>query len=308
VLPTLLVCHNRLAEARSIVDRGWFDDRSNADGSLRSRSFASANTRFEAGVHQVVGVEGAVEVGAVGGEGSGYSAIDEGGDAVDVLDVGIEGGVTANDAVEVSEFVEDGGDEVKWCWGLEEFCPGGYCCIFEVGVMTTEELLERYAAGERDFSGVEIDSARLNDAKLSGINLSGAILFGAELNRANLSGANLSRANLGSAWLEGANLRRANLSHAIISEGVLVESILVGADLSFADLTECPLSDADLTGAKLNGTILGIRPLLQGANLSNVDLSQSRIELPDGIEDHSVERAIFSNTILPDGTKIISFS
>jgi len=198
--------------------------------------------------------------------------------------------------------------EVKWCWGLKEFCPGGYCCILEVRVMTAEELLERYAAGERDFSNVDLDSARLNDAKLSGINLSGAILFGAELNRANLSGANLSRANLGSALLEAANLRRANLSHAIISEGVLVESILIGADLSFADLTECPLIDADLTGARLNGTILGIRPLLQGANLTNVDLSQSRIELPDGIEDYSVERAIFSNTILPDGTKIISFS
>ena len=169
--------------------------------------------------------------------------------------------------------------------------------------MTAEELLERYAAGERDFSGVEIDFARFNDAKLSSINLSGAILFGAKLNRANLS-----RANLGSAWLEDANLCRANLSHAIVSEGILVESILIGADLSFVDLTECPLIDANFTRARLNGTILGIRPLLQGANLTDVDLSQSRIELPDGIEDHSIEGAIFCNTILPDGTKIISFS
>ncbi len=56
-------------------------------------------------------------MGAVGGEGGGGCAIDESGDAVDVLDVGIEGGVAANDAVEVSEFVEDGGEEVVFACG-----------------------------------------------------------------------------------------------------------------------------------------------------------------------------------------------
>lgn len=37
------------------------------------------------------------------------AVFNEGGDAVDVLDVGIQGGVAADDALEVSEFVEDGG-------------------------------------------------------------------------------------------------------------------------------------------------------------------------------------------------------
>jgi hypothetical protein len=39
---------------------------------------------------------------------------------------------------------------------LKEFCPGRYCCILEVRVMTAEEFLERYATGERDFSKVKL--------------------------------------------------------------------------------------------------------------------------------------------------------
>jgi hypothetical protein len=48
-------------------------------------------------------------VAAVRGEGCGDVAVYEGGDAVDVADVGVEGGVAFDDAVEVSEFVENGG-------------------------------------------------------------------------------------------------------------------------------------------------------------------------------------------------------
>ena len=47
---------------------------------------------------------------AVGGEDGGNITVTEGGDAVDVADVGVEGGVAFDDAVEVSEFVEDGGE------------------------------------------------------------------------------------------------------------------------------------------------------------------------------------------------------
>jgi uncharacterized protein YjbI with pentapeptide repeats len=75
--------------------------------------------------------------------------------------------------------------------------------------MDVEELYRRYAAGERDFSGVDLSRANLNVAKvtylealepgqndLSGINLSGANLTGANLSLVNLSGANLSDAQL----------------------------------------------------------------------------------------------------------------
>jgi hypothetical protein len=41
--------------------------------------------------------------------------------------------------------------------------------------------------------------------------------------------------------------------------------------------------------------------------LTDVDLSQACIELPGGIENPGIDGAIFSNTTMPDGTKIISF-
>jgi Pentapeptide repeats (8 copies) len=262
----------------------------------------------------------------------GCCAIDKGGDAVDVLDVGIEGGVAANDAVEVSEFVEDsceevvfaggcacggavgcggeglvefgvvvgggvdkpakavavgvegegagvwaivgvvsgdggfgelsGGEildlyfEVKWCWGLKEFCPGGYCCVLEVGVMTAEELLERYAAGERDFSGVD------------------------------LSGANLTQADLRDIDLSRANLSRVDLSWANLSEANLTEiSLALWSSLSGANL-----SGANLTGANLNGCEM------LGVNLENANTMGARLG--------SLESAFIRNTINPDGVLI----
>ena len=59
--------------------------------------------------------------------------------------------------------------------------------------MTRDELLSRYADGERNFT----------DANLAGANLTGADLSGADLTRANLSSADMTDANLSGAvlWL-----------------------------------------------------------------------------------------------------------
>ncbi|MFN6563327.1 MAG: pentapeptide repeat-containing protein [Nostoc sp. ChiSLP01] len=96
--------------------------------------------------------------------------------------------------------------------------------------ITVEELLQRYAAGERDFSVVCLDDADLSGANLAGIdfsharlrwaNLSGAILCGAnlsdtDLQRANLTGANLEAANIINTCIAGANLENTNLRGAI---------------------------------------------------------------------------------------------
>ena len=53
--------------------------------------------------------------------------------------------------------------------------------------MNANELIQRYADGERDFSGANLSEANLYEA-----NLSEADLSGADLGRADLSGANLS--------------------------------------------------------------------------------------------------------------------
>ncbi len=70
--------------------------------------------------------------------------------------------------------------------------------------MDAEELLRRYADGERNF--VEVDLSRAN--------LSGANLYGADLRNANLSGVDLSGADLRCTRMEGVNLRDANLECA----------------------------------------------------------------------------------------------
>ena len=57
--------------------------------------------------------------------------------------------------------------------------------------MTKEELLKRYADGERDFYGEVVDEVDLSKVNLSGANLSRADLIGANLSDADLSDAKL---------------------------------------------------------------------------------------------------------------------
>jgi uncharacterized protein YjbI with pentapeptide repeats len=171
--------------------------------------------------------------------------------------------------------------------------------------MTAEELLQRYAAGERDFSGISLESKwGLEGAELPDINLSGATLRRVDFDGADLSRANLSNANLGGANLESANLTEANLRNAIISDGILGSTNLSYADLSYANLTMAGLADADLTGAIMVGTIIGGEPLLVRANLTDVDLSQARIVLDDWMNNPRLDGAILNNTTMPDGSTV----
>jgi hypothetical protein len=136
--------------------------------------------------------------------------------------------------------------------------------------MDASELLERYAAGERNFIGADLSGADLSDAKLSDVDLTGAILKNASLRNADLSNAvlvaNLTNADLSNANLSGAtlssNLTDANLTDANLSNAKLVGSKFFGAklhranltnaDLMGADLILADLTDADLSGAKWN--------------------------------------------------------
>ncbi|NES96510.1 MAG: pentapeptide repeat-containing protein [Desertifilum sp. SIO1I2] len=147
--------------------------------------------------------------------------------------------------------------------------------------MDEEELLNSYAAGERDFTAL-----KLTEANLSGVNLSAANLSYANLSVANLSGANLSEANLSHtklnvARLSGSNLTKANLTGAILnvanlvradlSGAILVQAGLIRAELIRAELSRANLSRANLTGADLREATLR-QANLSGANLSEVDL------------------------------------
>jgi uncharacterized protein YjbI with pentapeptide repeats len=158
--------------------------------------------------------------------------------------------------------------------------------------MTVEELLEKYAFGVTDFSGVDLSEANLSGIKLSGanftranlsvVNLSGANLSGAnlsyaKLNVARLSGANLSDAILNNASLNVANLIRADLSRAQLRFATLIRAELIRANLSYADLLEANLSSADLREATLRHTVL-CRANLSEANLRGASLTQANCE------------------------------
>lgn len=72
--------------------------------------------------------------------------------------------------------------------------------------MTAEELLERYAAGERDFSGVDLQVADLREADLTGSNLEGANLTDAVLINAEFGVVSLERTILIGTNLEGVRI------------------------------------------------------------------------------------------------------
>ncbi len=132
--------------------------------------------------------------------------------------------------------------------------------------LTVDELLNRYAIGDRYFINANLRCTNLSQLCLSEINLSSA-----KLNLANLCGTNLSKANLTAADIRGANLSgcklnqaqlvkanlaRTNLSRADLTGANLSRACLIDADLSDADLRGANLSQADLRGANLNGALV----------------------------------------------------
>ena len=180
--------------------------------------------------------------------------------------------------------------------------------------MTAEGLLERYAAGERDFSGITLIRANFILADLRGINLSNAKLNGIKLIAANLDGANLSGARL-----EGADLTSANLSRADLTGANLDGCQLVRTNFRDANLSEAGFWNACIDGALFYGANLQRAKLVElysclGANFIRADLRDCRIEGTSGsrafesanllgaTEFVPTKTDIFCKTIMPDGS------
>ena len=141
--------------------------------------------------------------------------------------------------------------ETSWCYQ-----NAGEAVLIRLGV---EELLRRYAVGDRYFINANLRCAQLSNICLENIDLSYA-----KLNLANLSGTNLSKANLTLAEMRSANLSGSNLYNS-----QLVRANLAGANLADANLRGADLSYAYLSNANLNGADL------RGANLGRVDLRKT---------------------------------
>jgi hypothetical protein len=132
--------------------------------------------------------------------------------------------------------------------------------------MNIDELLNRYADGERDFGAINLHSANLTGLELSGVNLKGANLSSAQLRGVNLSGANLSGANLTASNLSAADLNLANLSEANLSSVQMEQTNLREADLNTGASRICqftfftPLASPRCVGGNHSYSL----PLLRG--------------------------------------------
>lgn len=194
--------------------------------------------------------------------------------------------------------------------------------------MNVDELLRRYAAGERDFSGIRLYAGILIAVNLSRVNLSRAHLEAVSLREANLERANLSNVNLSCSSLTKANLSQADLSGAnfcrsgfpyvgdAILPAELTEANLQGANLNGADLRQVYLSEANLSKAKLE------EANLRGADLTRVDLREanltgailaeanlSQANLTGAIlANADLREATLAGTTMPDGTVGYNFA
>lgn len=172
---------------------------------------------------------------------------------------------------------------------------------------SAEELLERYAAGERYFAGADLSSAKfelcrakfetgphdyldlrevnLHHANLDRVDLRRSTLVksdlrsasfvGANLHRVDLRGVDLGRAQLIATDLRGASLFETELSHALLAAAKLQDADLQHARALFASFEGAHLQRADLRFAQLAGAEL------RGADLRDADLRRADLELVD---------------------------
>ncbi|TAF06644.1 MAG: hypothetical protein EAZ77_11895 [Nostocales cyanobacterium] len=144
-----------------------------------------------------------------------------------------------------------------------------------VKVNNAEELLNLYAAGEKDFQNSDLTAANLQGANLRYINLTGATLKRADLSSADLRNALLLRANLSNAMLNKANLSQANMTRADLSRAVMTKANFTKATMLRVDLSGSILLEANLENARLREANLKDANL-RGANLEKANFTQAQ--------------------------------
>lgn len=160
--------------------------------------------------------------------------------------------------------------------------------------ITTTELLERYAAGERNFAGIDLLAPPgVSNAPRDGIDLEGAIL-----RDINLRGADLSYAELTGADLSGADLFGAYFEMAVLKGAIIKDANLRGANLRW-----CRLDNANFTGTELLH-VNAAQAIFRGAYIPYVSysiLAQADFKGADTSDIRGKSNFIWE-TILPDGT------
>jgi hypothetical protein len=136
--------------------------------------------------------------------------------------------------------------------------------------MSARDILNAYAAGERDFMAVNADD----------VDLSGEDLRGASFLAASLRGADLSNSNLMHVQLKAADLTAATLRGATVVASDSIGADFTGTDLSESDLTGASLQRGAFTDAVLVGVNLG-SARLGGSDFAKATLDHARLHSTD---------------------------
>ncbi|MEG3875923.1 pentapeptide repeat-containing protein [Microcoleus sp. herbarium7] len=116
--------------------------------------------------------------------------------------------------------------------------------------ITVEELLRRYAAGDRDFRHIILEYADLSGVELQNIDLTSA-----QFNYVNLSGINLNMCKLRSAQFWYCNFTDAKIYNSDLESTRFFDCDLRGANTSATcNLTCTRFTRVNFQGAKLGGT------------------------------------------------------
>ena len=167
--------------------------------------------------------------------------------------------------------------------------------------MKAEELLEKYAEGERDFEeeeilGCDFSNAQLSDASLSGASWYVFTQYERIKGQPNFSGANLENARCVQTDLAGSNLAEANLTKADLTEASIDSANLHNANLQEANLAKADLESANLQNANLQGANL-TKACLVSANFQNANLQEADLKLTD-ISGSNLSEANLTNAYL----------
>lgn len=114
--------------------------------------------------------------------------------------------------------------------------------------ITAEELLERYAAGERDFTEIILEYANLSGVELRNINLSGA-----QFSYVNLSGIQLRQCDLTAQFIY-CNLTNAIIENCDLERARFYDCDLRGAILNHVELTATQFIRVNLEGTRTKGS------------------------------------------------------
>ncbi|MGB3511857.1 MAG: pentapeptide repeat-containing protein [Microcoleaceae cyanobacterium] len=195
----------------------------------------------------------------------------------------------------------------------------------KISEITIEELLELYAAGQRNFSrfiieyteqyfenGIDLRGVKfrgdsleelvngLQNSNLSGADLRGIGLRKHCLDRANLSGAKLNKAFLWRANFNKANLSAANLSGSDLQEASFTYANLKEANLSSTYLCQTYFNCADLSRANFTNAKIESYINFSEANLTQVNFTGASVEV--SWDEINFKNTYFKDTIMPDGT------